>query len=128
MWKDLKDLHKLGILVRDIKVFNYLDGKLVDFSRAWTTPHPSYYESDLDPSLVRSELDSDASKLDWEMFEWDYNLGDRSKLDYHESDLRLYDWLKWEKDPDSAEAFMQHKIWEDESEDEDEEIVIVSFS
>lgn len=38
--KDLEDLHRLGILVRDINIPNYLGGKLVDFSRAWTTPHP----------------------------------------------------------------------------------------
>ncbi|KAK4033492.1 hypothetical protein C8A01DRAFT_40060 [Parachaetomium inaequale] len=41
MWRDLEDLHKLGILVRDIEIVNYLGGKLIDFSRSWTTPHPS---------------------------------------------------------------------------------------
>lgn len=41
MWKDLDTLHSLGILVRDIHYANYLRGKLVDFSRAWTMYHPS---------------------------------------------------------------------------------------
>ncbi len=41
LWNDLEDLHTLGILVRDITIANYLGGKLIDFSRAWTVPHPS---------------------------------------------------------------------------------------
>ncbi|KAL1883329.1 hypothetical protein Daus18300_000387 [Diaporthe australafricana] len=41
MWEDLDALHSLGILVRDIHYANYLRGKLVDFSRAWTMYHPS---------------------------------------------------------------------------------------
>jgi hypothetical protein len=40
MWEDLKTLHALGIVVRDIHMANYLGGKLVDFSRAWTMYHP----------------------------------------------------------------------------------------
>ncbi|KAK2599738.1 hypothetical protein N8I77_011468 [Diaporthe amygdali] len=40
MYADLEDLHKLGILVRDIHEGNYLSGKLVDFSQAWTMYHP----------------------------------------------------------------------------------------
>jgi hypothetical protein len=40
MWEDLKTLHTLGIVVRDIHMGNYLGGKLVDFSRAWTMYHP----------------------------------------------------------------------------------------
>lgn len=41
MWEDLDTLHSLGILVRDIHYANYLRGKLVDFSRAWTMYHPT---------------------------------------------------------------------------------------
>ncbi|KAJ0106766.1 hypothetical protein J7T55_001290 [Diaporthe amygdali] len=40
MYADLEDLHKLGILVRDIHEGNYLSGKLVDFSQAWAMYHP----------------------------------------------------------------------------------------
>jgi hypothetical protein len=40
MWSDLKALHELGILMRDLHIGNYLGGKLVDFSRAWTMYHP----------------------------------------------------------------------------------------
>ena len=41
MWADLQVLHSLGILVQDTHGGNYMDGKLVDFSRAWTMCHPS---------------------------------------------------------------------------------------
>lgn len=40
MYADLEDLHALGILVRDIHQGNYLGGKLIDFSQAWTMYHP----------------------------------------------------------------------------------------
>ena len=58
MWTDLQVIHSLGILVQDTHGGNYMDGKLVDFSRAWTMCHPS-----MDPSragalrrLLLSEL------------------------------------------------------------------------
>ncbi len=41
MAEDLETFHRLGVLVRDIRVGNYLDGKLVDLSRSWTMPHPT---------------------------------------------------------------------------------------
>lgn len=41
MKEDLDMLYSLGIVVRDIRYGNYLRGKLVDFSRAWTMYHPS---------------------------------------------------------------------------------------
>lgn len=40
LWQDLKDIHALGIMVGDIHLGNYLGGKLVDFSLAWTMYHP----------------------------------------------------------------------------------------
>ncbi|CAJ2502651.1 Uu.00g100450.m01.CDS01 [Anthostomella pinea] len=40
MMKDIESLHKLGIYVGgNIRADAYLDGKLIDFSRAWTVPH-----------------------------------------------------------------------------------------
>lgn len=46
MREDLCGLHRMGIYVRDIREDNYIDGKLVDFSRSWTKPH-----SFLDPNI-----------------------------------------------------------------------------
>ena len=42
MFADLETLRSLGILVRDIKADNYLEGTLVDFSCAWTMYHRFY--------------------------------------------------------------------------------------
>ena len=39
IYNDLEELHKLGILVRDLHPGNYLGGKLIDFSMAWTMYH-----------------------------------------------------------------------------------------
>ena len=46
MREDLYTLHRMGIYVQDIREDNYIDGKLVDFSRSWTKPH-----SLLDPNI-----------------------------------------------------------------------------
>ncbi|KAF5634641.1 hypothetical protein F52700_5834 [Fusarium sp. NRRL 52700] len=47
--RNLHGLHKSGIVVRDLKMQQYLDGKLVDFSFAWTIPHVFGPESGLRP-------------------------------------------------------------------------------
>ncbi len=39
MRKDLLALHGMGVYVQDIREDNYINGKLVDFSRSWTDPH-----------------------------------------------------------------------------------------
>ncbi|KAF5241773.1 hypothetical protein FANTH_8989 [Fusarium anthophilum] len=39
MLRDLRQLHKCGIVVRDLKCVQYLEGHLCDFSHAWTIPH-----------------------------------------------------------------------------------------
>ncbi|KAI8712753.1 hypothetical protein NCS52_01374300 [Fusarium sp. LHS14.1] len=49
MLKDLKELHKCGIVVRDLKYQQYIDGTLVDFSHAWTIPHIWGPEAGLQP-------------------------------------------------------------------------------
>lgn len=39
--RHLKALHRNGILLRDINIGNILNGLYIDFSRAWTCPHPA---------------------------------------------------------------------------------------
>lgn len=39
MLRDFHKIHRCDILVRDCRAPNYLDGKLVDFSKSWTVPH-----------------------------------------------------------------------------------------
>ncbi|RBR11252.1 uncharacterized protein FIESC28_09136 [Fusarium coffeatum] len=47
--RNLKELHKSGIVVRDLAGRQYLDGQLVDFSSAWTIPHIFGPESGVRP-------------------------------------------------------------------------------
>lgn len=117
MWEDLEDLHRLGILVRDIGLANYSEGKLLDFSCSWTTPHPSLMYTT--PTFLRQERQSDPHDLYMLIIEyaaswrWDWD-----KIDFPEGlrqceegtgsgegygvDPRKYDWLKWEEDPSAA--------------------------
>jgi hypothetical protein len=39
MLRNLRQLHKCGIVVRDLKDQQYYEGQLCDFSHAWTIPH-----------------------------------------------------------------------------------------
>ncbi|KAG7414502.1 hypothetical protein Forpe1208_v007088 [Fusarium oxysporum f. sp. rapae] len=39
MLRNLRQLHKCGIIVRDLKDQQYYEGHLCDFSHAWTIPH-----------------------------------------------------------------------------------------
>jgi hypothetical protein len=55
MWEDLEEFHKLGILVRDIHILNYMSGKSIDFSRSWTTPHPSFTSTAMYPEDLEKE-------------------------------------------------------------------------
>jgi hypothetical protein len=63
IWSDLKALHELGILVRDLHIGNYLRGKLADFSRAWTMYHPCLDENRVGPSGRRSLSTREAREL-----------------------------------------------------------------
>ncbi|KAK3985285.1 kinetochore Sim4 complex subunit FTA2-domain-containing protein [Cladorrhinum sp. PSN332] len=66
LWEDLQEIHNLGIVVRDINYFNYLEGKLIDFSRAWTTFHPCSDDCGdyhLPPSPFLKEVSTDTIDL-----------------------------------------------------------------
>ncbi|KAH6842894.1 kinetochore Sim4 complex subunit FTA2-domain-containing protein [Chaetomium sp. MPI-CAGE-AT-0009] len=126
MCSDLEDLHKLGILVRDIKINNYLGGKLVDFSRAWTMPNPSLDR--IAPRYLRAQRQQDPGNLqecilDWGIeSNWDWDKVDvpreleacacgTSENDGYGTDPRRYDWRKWEDDLEAVDAFMEHELW-----------------
>ena len=47
--RNLKELHKSGIVIRDVQGPQYLNGQLVDFSCAWTIPHIFGPESGVRP-------------------------------------------------------------------------------
>lgn len=130
MWKDLEYLHKLGILVRDIHVFNYIGGKLVDFSRSWTVPHPSFVPTAMRPKRIQRARERDPQSLRKAIVEWgignDWDWDEvaipeeltncasgRGQNDCYGQDPRLYPWFKWEKDPDAAKALMENGIFMD---------------
>ncbi len=107
MWKDLEDLHQLGILVHDFGFVNYMGGKLIDFSRAWVMPHPDM--ETMDPDDIQSEPEGLVRTID----EWGDVVGwtpdkisvlipddlldcyfGRGKKDRYGTDPRQYKWRK----------------------------------
>ncbi len=119
MCRDLNSLHRLGILVRDITLSNYIDGKLIDFSRAWTMPHPSLDR--ISEERLREQRYSDPHDLQDCIF--DLRLGDyvhdelvarlleTSENDGCGTDPRRYDWRKWEADLEAVDAFMENDLY-----------------
>jgi hypothetical protein len=77
MWEDLENLHELGILVRDIQAGNYMGGKLVDLSRSWTTPSPSFDYISLENLWAQRQADPHGlhkAIIDWGLenhWDWD---------------------------------------------------------
>ncbi|RSL47619.1 hypothetical protein CEP54_013299 [Fusarium duplospermum] len=68
MLRDLKELHKCGIVVRDIKAQQYINGTLVDFSHAWTIPHVWGPEEGIQPRWAF------ASMAAWDLFCFQYEV------------------------------------------------------
>jgi hypothetical protein len=115
MWSDLKELHALGIVVQDIHIGNYLDGKLVDFSRAWTMYHPCLDEArvlDLDGVRIKDPRDLEdmidytcqyVNKVPKELHECAQEIGDSR------TDPQLYDWVG--RGGKEAVAHVQHELY-----------------
>lgn len=124
LWTDLKALHSIGILVRDIHMGNYMDGKLVDLSLAWTMYHPSLDRiDDYDIyTLMRAELiDLEQMMYDW----WYMNPALEIKIPRELScftvgatagqigiDPRKYDWPKWENKPAMVATYIAKELFE----------------
>lgn len=107
---DLQELHRLGILVRDIHAANYLGGKLIDFSMAWTMYHICIdrtsplevkrmrsaecerFEATVYQVAAEDDWEEDDITLPEELLKWHSN-----KVEDLGYDIRLYDWQKWEK-------------------------------
>lgn len=106
MYDDLETLHSLGILVRDINTSNYLGGRLIDFSRSWTMPHPCLVNAM--ESSIREERKDELRQF-WNML-WAWSNNNDPDLDVPERlqpyaddilgknhlgvDPRDYDWRK----------------------------------
>ncbi|KAI0017099.1 kinetochore Sim4 complex subunit FTA2-domain-containing protein [Xylariomycetidae sp. FL0641] len=69
--RDLKTLHKLGILVNDINSDNFYMGRYLDFSSAWTAPHPLFTkEKGVDFPPLGMASSEDAIAMDALIDEW----------------------------------------------------------
>lgn len=64
MRKDLLDLHRMGVYVQDIREDNYINGKLVDFSRSWTHPHIMLDPKIRSQDLINLEIEGDLLAFD----------------------------------------------------------------
>jgi len=122
--RDLEDLHRLGILVRDITTSNYIGGKLIDFSRAWTMPHPSLERIDekelwkqrySDPCDLQDCIIDLGARDRWDEVDWpdelDACVRDKRENDGCGTDPRRYDWRKWEPDLEAVDAFMENDLY-----------------
>ncbi|KFH43037.1 hypothetical protein ACRE_062450 [Hapsidospora chrysogenum ATCC 11550] len=72
MRKDVTDRNALGIVVLDIRAENYIDGRLVDLSKAYVSPHPALdWDSTIVPRdmvqefCTRDQLCFDEMMTDW---------------------------------------------------------------
>jgi hypothetical protein len=121
MWKDLQALHSLDILVNDTHGGNYLDGKLVDFSRSWTIYHPSLDQ------ITAGELES----LMWDelkdLLDYYYEVANSgagsgiiprdlegfcsSHYGQYTNIPTTYNWLRWAKDPGAEKAYVEQMLF-----------------
>jgi hypothetical protein len=131
LWRDLKDLHRLGILVRDLKIGNYIDGKLVDFGHSWVMPSPCF--DSIRPERLIKVRREDALGLEFAVVDWstedmwgeieveipqelmDCASGKGQSEEYGTdrcgNNPAFYDWRKWEEDPEAADAFHKHELY-----------------
>ncbi len=122
MWPDLQALHSLGIFANDTHHGNYMGGKLVDFSRAWTMYHPA-----LDQIHARTFRALLLDKLQT-LLDNHYELANlpsmsiavpqdlealcSGHLDSYRNFPFDYDWLKWEKGADEAKTYVEEAVFE----------------
>lgn len=119
IWNDLKQLHSLGILVRDIHSGNYLGGKLVDFSLAWTMYHPCL--AHISQSWISQFRREEAHKLEV-MFDNEYPFDEfdvpqdlQACAGNHNrcpTDPRNYQWLK-KVDGKEVEKHVREELYAD---------------
>lgn len=122
MWADLQAIHSLGILVGDTHGGNYLGGKLVDFSRAWTMYHPALIQTR--GNKLQDLMLEELQNLQDNYYDLKNNLASEridipqdleafcsGHIAYYRNLPSAYNWLKWEKDADSAHAFVEQSLF-----------------
>ncbi|KAH6685449.1 hypothetical protein F5X68DRAFT_233194 [Plectosphaerella plurivora] len=58
MLRELHQLHKIGIVHRNLSIYNYMAGRLCSFSSAWTIPHAMGPDGGILPSWAFSSMAS----------------------------------------------------------------------
>ncbi|KAK4033642.1 kinetochore Sim4 complex subunit FTA2-domain-containing protein [Parachaetomium inaequale] len=117
IWDHLKHLHSLGILVRDIHNGNYLRGKLVDFSRAWTMYHPCLEHMDLSDVNMFKRLEGHKLELtfdgEYPFIDYDVpqDLQDCAGDETYAIDQRSYQWRV--KDGEDVEKHVMEELYAD---------------
>ena len=123
MWPDLQALHSLGIFVMDTHLGNYMGGKLVDFSRAWTMYHPALEEIYVHTfqGLLLDELQTlldnyyeltNSSSVSIDVPQ-DLEALCSGHLDSYRNFPCAYDWLKWENSTDDARTYVEEGVFEE---------------
>lgn len=125
LWKTLEELHKLGVIVRDVHSGNYLGGKLIDFSRAFTMYHPCLHH--VFPYDLEDFLRDDPEGLENTLIAY-YQAHPEEPIDVLESlqnsvggisgvntdygvDPRDYNWYKWEESVEEADAYVAEELF-----------------
>ncbi|KAH6619605.1 kinetochore Sim4 complex subunit FTA2-domain-containing protein [Chaetomium sp. MPI-SDFR-AT-0129] len=125
MWPDLQAIHSLGIFVGDTHGGNYLGGKLVDFSRAWTMYHPALIPTQNRSRELQGLMLEELQKLQENYYDLKNSLASErievpqdldafcaEHFDEYKNLPSAFNWLKWEKEPDSARAFVEQSLYE----------------
>lgn len=112
--KSIKELHRVGILNRDINNANIVRGLFLDLSCAWTTPHPCLSTKQIEKS--RNPFDQvgliDAYDVDGLIDDWNkyHSFGERiwdraSPSDIYLRRLRLHDPTNLARPDDGLNIF-----------------------
>ncbi|KAK4656348.1 hypothetical protein QC762_311070 [Podospora pseudocomata] len=131
LWSDVEALHRIGILVRDLHVRNYMDGKLVDFSRAWTMYHTCLDRNPDTFNWLRVEnarelLEGISSWLENTPLDLPVEIPPVLKrcVGWYGGDGEIgadpskYDWQKWGDNLDMAKDFFEEDLYGPASEEE----------
>ncbi|KAK8122925.1 kinetochore complex Sim4 subunit Fta2 [Apiospora sp. TS-2023a] len=82
--RSLKRIQKSGILIHDINAGNVMNGRLIDFSQAWTVPHPVLVKEKMEDDEIMEIYDggySDACDVDKLIETWNNQHLDRNRAD-----------------------------------------------
>lgn len=117
IWADLKGLHSLGILVRDIHSGNYLRGKLVDFGMAWTMYNPCL--AHIGVSDIKHFRRTESHQLEimfadtypYADYDVPQDLQDASSYESSGVDARSFDWMA--KDGQVAVRHVMKELYAD---------------